>query len=147
MKHAVLFLMGCIDYPYLWIFIKYINYTSDLEAVKGICLEQKRKDGLWFVWLGTGVCLSLLPHAPWKWPVWGHCVSNTCFVKGELEHLFGKGQRAREAVKKAPEEYSRSCRTIFPKQSAVQTANRGFSPLLGGCAVTYHGVKLLLTGL
>lgn len=36
---------------------------------------------------------------------------------------------------------------LFPKWSAVQTAKRGFSPLHGGCAGTFHGVKLLLTGL
>lgn len=43
--------MASINYPHLLIFIKYINYTSDLEAVKGIylSLEQKRKDCLWFV--------------------------------------------------------------------------------------------------
>lgn len=53
--------------------------------------EQKRKESLWFLCSGTWFWLSLLPHTSWTWPVWGHRLSDTCFVKWELEHLFGKG--------------------------------------------------------
>lgn len=42
-QHVVLFLMGCINYPHLLIFIKYIHYTSDLEAIKGIKLSLSRR--------------------------------------------------------------------------------------------------------
>lgn len=73
----------------------------------------------------------------------------TCLRSLCLKYLFckmrtgaslweGTGQEG--LSRKNHEEYSRSCRTMFPKWSAVQAAKRGFSPLHGGCAETYHGV-------
>lgn len=73
------------------------------------------------------VLLSLLPHAPWTWPVWGHRVSDICFVKWELEYLFGKGWSGGGCHEK----HTRNIvdlvvvSVMFQKRSATQTAVNG----------------------